>query len=139
MLKGVLNPATRTFVFKVAVRSFAGFNSSLQQEHFNEKYLESEKYPDAYFNGKIIEDLDLFIDGKYDLRAKGKLTIHGVDVERIIRSKVNVVNGKVFIESHFNITLSDHNIKIPKVVHEKIAREIIVELKAELLKKAIAD
>ena len=132
---GIIDVQNRTFVFKVSIRSFNGFNSALQQEHFNEKYLESEKYPEAYFTGKIIEDLDLSINGNYDLRAKGKLNIHGVDMERIIRGKANVSNGKIDIESHFRISLSDHNIKIPKVVHEKIASEIIVDLKAELIRK----
>lgn len=134
-LIGIINPTNRTFVFKVAVRSFQGFNSALQQEHFNEKFLESEKFPDAYFNGKIIEDLDLSINGNYDVRAKGKMSIHGIEIEKIIRSKVEVLNDKLTIESHFSISLTDHNIKIPKVVHEKIASEILIELKAELTEK----
>ena len=134
-LTGVLDPANRTFVFKVSIRSFQGFNSALQKEHFNEKYLESEKYPEAFFNGKIIEDLDLSIDGNYDVRAKGKLNLHGVEMERIIRSNVVVQNRKMNIESHFSISLSDHNIKIPKVVHEKIASEILIDLKVELNRK----
>lgn len=134
-LIGVLDPERRTFVFKVLIRSFVGFNSTLQQEHFNEKYMESEIYREATFNGKIIEDLDLTIDGNYDIRAKGKLKIHGVETERIIRSNVQVRNGIIYVESKFKILLSDHNIKVPKVVHEKIASEIIVDLKVELSKK----
>lgn len=131
-LIGLLDVKKKTFVFKVIIRTFNGFNSALQQEHFNEKYLESEKFPEAYFNGKIIEDADLTVDGTYDLRAKGKLQIHGVEMERIIRSKAVVKNKTITIESHFSILLSDHSIKIPKVVHEKIASEINVEIKIEL-------
>jgi hypothetical protein len=131
-LIGVLNSSNRTFLFKVLIRSFEGFNNTLQQEHFNEKYMESEKYPEATFSGKIIEDLDLSIDGVYDVRAKGKLKIHGKEVERIIRSKVSVKNGSIKIESEFRILLSDYNIKIPKVVHEKVASEIMIDLKIEL-------
>ena len=82
-----------------------------------------------------IEDIDLTIDGKYELRAKGKLNIHGVEVDRIIKGAVTVTNGFIHIESHFNILLSEHNIKIPKVVHEKIASEILVDLNADLTKK----
>jgi hypothetical protein len=134
-MRALLDPAQRTFVFKVLIRTFKGFNSALQQEHFNEKYLESEKFPEATFSGKIIEDLDLSIDGVYDIRAKGMLNIHGIEMERIIKSKVNVSHGVIKIESNFSILLSDHNIKVPKVVHEKIASEIHVELNAELTKK----
>jgi hypothetical protein len=134
-MRGLLDPVQRTYVFKVLIRTFHGFNSSLQQEHFNEKYLESEKYPEATFSGKIIEDIDLTIDGVYDIRAKGRLNIHGVEMERIIRSTVTVTKGVMLIETHFSILLSDHNIKVPKVVHEKIASEIHVDMKAELIKK----
>lgn len=134
-LIGLLDIQKKTFIFKVIIRTFHGFNSALQQEHFNEKYLESEKFPEAYFNGKIIEDADLSVDGTYDLRAKGKLQIHGVEMERIIRSKAVVKNNIITIESQFSILLSDHSIKIPKIVHEKIASEIIVVIKIELIRK----
>jgi hypothetical protein len=53
------------------MRSFQGFNSPLQKEHFNENYVESDKFPEASFKGKIIEDQDLTVDGTYELRAKG--------------------------------------------------------------------
>jgi len=134
-MRGVLDPQKRTFVFKVVLRTFEGFNSALQQEHFNEKYLESEKYPEATFSGKVIEDIDLTINGVYDIRAKGKLKIHGKEMERIIRCIATVENGTVKVESHFTILLSDHNIKVPKVVHEKIASEIFVDIEATLTKK----
>lgn len=134
-LRGVLDPANRTFVFKVLIRTFEGFNSPLQQEHFNEKYLESEIYPEATFQGKIIEELDLSIDGRYDLRAKGQLTIHGVKMERIIRCIAIVKDKKIKISSEFTILLSEHDIKVPKVVHEKIASEIKVEVNALLVPK----
>ena len=131
---GIIDPVNRTYVFKVMIRTFQGFNSALQIEHFNEKYLESEKYPEALFTGKIIEDLDLNVDGNYEVRAKGKLKIHGVEMERIIRCKIVSKNYHLFIDSHFTILLSDHDIKIPRVVHEKIANEIKVEIKAELIR-----
>ncbi len=131
---GIIDPEKRTYVFKVVIRTFQGFNSALQIEHFNEKYLESEKYPEALFTGKIIEDYDLNVDGNYEVRAKGKLKIHGVEMERIIRCRVISKNYHLFIDSHFTILLSDHDIKIPRVVHEKVANEIKVEIKAELIR-----
>ena len=133
-LIGILNPSKKTFFFKVIIRTFHGFNNSLQQEHFNEKYLESEDFPEASFYGKIIEDIDLTINGIYDLRTKGFLKIHGVEMERIIKSKVTVEDDKIKIESHFNILLTDHKIKIPRVVHEKIANEILVDIEIALPK-----
>src|SRR5687768_2798568 len=75
--QGLIDPSTNQFAFTVDIKSFQGFNSALQREHFNEKYLESDKYPRARFSGKIIEPVDLTTDGSYDIRAKGDLDIHG--------------------------------------------------------------
>ncbi len=131
-MRGVLDVGKKLFAFTARISSFKGFNSPLQKEHFNENYLESNTYPDASFSGKIIEDLDLSKNGTYTVRAKGKLFIHGVVQERIIKAELTVLNGVVSVKSSFTVMLSEHNIPIPKVVHEKLASEIKVEVKADL-------
>ena len=134
-LKGVFNAEKKQFAFTLNVNTFKGFNSYLQQEHFNENYLETNKYPRASFEGKIIEDVDLKRDGFYSIRAKGNLTIHGVSQERIIKCELTVKKNVVSVKTNFTVLLADHNITIPKVVHEKLASEIKVEVKAELIDK----
>lgn len=134
-LKGIFLTEKKQFAFIVSIKSFKGFNSPLQQEHFNENYLESNKYPTASFEGKVIEDVDFSKDGVYALRAKGNLSIHGVVQERIVKSEISIKNGNISIKSNFTVLLTDHNIPIPKVVHEKLASEIKVEIKADLIKK----
>lgn len=114
------------------MESFDGFNSGLQKEHFNENYIESSKFPEATFNGKIIEDADLTKDGSYTIRAKGNFTIHGVSQERIIKSAVTVRNGKMNLQSAFSVLLEDHNIPIPKVVKDKLSSEISVQVNCQL-------
>jgi hypothetical protein len=57
-LQGLIDPGTNQFAFSIVVKSFEGFNSELQREHFNEKYLESDKYPRITFSGKINEQID---------------------------------------------------------------------------------
>lgn len=131
-IKGLLEVDKKLFVFKVRMESFDGFNSSLQKEHFNENYIESDKYPEAVFNGKIIEDVDLSKDGTYTVRAKGNFTLHGVLQERIIKSDVTVKNSKININSSFTVLLEDHNIPIPKVVKDKLSSEINVQLNCQL-------
>lgn len=131
-LKGKMDVVKRQFAFSVKMNSFMGFNSPLQREHFNENYVESDVFPDAVFVGKIIEEVDLTLDGTYEIRAKGKFTVHGVAQERIIKSSVTVKNGMIVIRSAFTVLLADHNIPVPKVVHEKLASEIKVEVNAEL-------
>ena len=130
-LHGLIDPEQRTFAFKVQIRSFRGFNNGLQREHFNENYMESDKFPEATFKGKIIEQVDLTKEGKYMVRAKGTLSIHGVDQERIIKSNVAVQKGTISVESKFSILITDHDIKVPRVVHEKIASEIVVTVTAD--------
>jgi hypothetical protein len=134
-IKGIVDPATGNFAFVVTIQSFEGFNSNLQREHFNEKYMETDKYYDATFSGKIIETIDFSKDGVYDVRAKGNLVIHGKKQARIIPSKIQIEKGVLKIDSNFAIPLADHDIKIPQVVTEKIATEILVKLKVSLTQK----
>jgi len=131
-LIGLIDINKKVFSFSIPMRSFQGFNSPLQKEHFNENYVESDKFPQASFKGKIIEDQDLTVDGSYELRAKGILTIHGISQERIIKSDVTVSNKTIVIKSVFSVLLSDHNIPIPKVVYQKLANEIKVEVNTTL-------
>ena len=132
-VRGLIDPTTNQFAFTIDVSSFQGFNSTLQREHFNEKYMESEKYPKATFTGKIIEQVDFLSDGAYDVRAKGDLDIHGVKQTRIIKGKISVKNGTLKLNATFDVPLSDHNISIPTVVSQKIATQIKVQFEASML------
>lgn len=134
-LKGWVNPDTKQFSFTINIKSFKGFKVFTQQKNFNENYLESNKYPQATFEGKIIEDIDLHRDGLYNIRAKGNLTIHGVMQERIIKCNLTIKNDIVNVKSNFIVVLEDHNITIPKVVSQKLATDIKVEVKTDLIEK----
>ena len=131
-VQGLIDPVSNTFAFTVEMKTFQGFNSALQREHFNEKYMESEKYPRASFSGKIIEPIDFTTDRSYDVRAKGELEIHGQKQTRIIKATVRIDRGTVHVESRFFVPLSDHDISIPTIVSQKIATEIDVEFEATL-------
>lgn len=131
-LRGIIDTAKNTFAFSVAMVTFEGFNSPLQKEHFNENYVESEEYPVATFSGKIIEDIDYSQRGSVEVRAKGVLNIHGVKQERIIKAIIKVDDAKLVVNCEFSITMIDHNIRTPKIVHQKIAPEINLKVKAEL-------
>jgi polyisoprenoid-binding protein YceI len=134
-LTGIIDIKEKTFAFRVRIASFEGFNNELQQEHFDESYMETARYPNATYTGKIIEDIDLTKDGEYTIRAKGKMKIHGVELEKIIKTKVTVKGGKVVAQSDFTISLSDFDIKIPRVVYDKLAHEIKVKVFTTLLPK----
>ena len=131
-LKGLIDINQRTFAFTIDISSFEGFNSPLQRVHFNENYMESNTYPTATFAGKFIEDVDLTQNGTYEVRVKGKLKIHGIEKERIIKGTVVVADHEMHLSSAFTVLLEDHNIRIPRVVFQKIAKVVTVEVEAQL-------
>jgi len=136
-LRGLIDADKRTFAFSISIASFQGFNSPLQREHFNENYMESDRFGTATFLGKIIEPYDLSVDGEYVIRAKGKLTIHGVERERIIKCTVTVAGGVLNIGASFTVLLRDHDIDIPRIVFQKIAEEIKVDLTGRMKVRGI--
>jgi len=134
-LTGLLNIDDRAFAFSLPMRSMQGFNSKLQQTHFNENYIETDKFPNAVFEGKIIEELDFTKPGKYKVRGKGKFSVHGAKQERIIRCTIEVKANQINIRSSFSVLLADHDIKIPSVVAQKITEEVEVQLNCVLVKR----
>lgn len=130
---GAIDPAKKTFAFTIDNKSFKGFNSNLQQEHFYENYIEVQKYPSSAFKGKIIEEIDLNSLKEQTIRAKGMIDIHGVQQERIIKGTIKMVDGKMQLKADFTVLPDDHQIKIPKVVNQKIAESIEVSVSAELV------
>lgn len=134
-ISGLIKISDRSFAFLIPMNSFEGFNSKLQQTHFNENYIESAIFPNATFEGKIIEEIDFSVPGKYEVRGKGKFNIHGVEQIRIIKCKLSITKGKIELNSRFTILLADHNIKIPSVVAQKITEEVVVEMTSLLIPK----
>lgn len=130
---GVMDLDQRTFAIQVPMRSLEGFNSPLQREHFNENYLLSEEYPFAVFQGRIIEEVDLSGNGEYRIRAKGGLTIRGVEKERIIACTVSVLDSEVTVTGSFPVVLNDHAIRVPKVVQQKLASTVEVSVDLHFL------
>jgi hypothetical protein len=115
------------FVFKVLIKSF-NFEKAMMQEHFNENYLESDKYPEATFLGKItnIKDINFKKEGTYPTSVEGKLTIHGQTQFVRQNGTIEIKNGTVIAKARFNILLSDYHISIPNTVVNKISKSIEV-------------
>jgi polyisoprenoid-binding protein YceI len=133
----VIDSKTGAMQFAVQMKGFE-FEKQLMQQHFNENYVESDKYPKAEFKGTITNNsaINYKKDGTYQAKVKGKLTIHGVtkDVETTGSLKIN--GGKIDASSSFNVLLSDYNIKIPAVVKDKVSNsiKIVVDCNLEPLK-----
>jgi polyisoprenoid-binding protein YceI len=124
--QAILNTANNELAIRMNMRDFV-FPNKLMQEHFNENYIESEKYPTATFSGKVDKAPDYSKDGEYDVSASGKFTVHGITKERTINGKMKIEGGKISITSDFEVPLTDHKIEVPKVVFVKIAQVISVK------------
>ncbi|HKG08384.1 MAG TPA: YceI family protein [Pedobacter sp.] len=127
---GVILISTREVVVQVPVRTL-DFDRKLMQEHFNENYIESEKYPLAKFKGKLDPGIDLSRDGEYTVNVSGVLSLHGVDKQRTIPCKISIKAGVLSAESQFKVACADHKIDIPKLVFTKIAEFINVKISGQ--------
>ncbi len=134
-LAGILSIVDKEFVFSVKMNSFEGFNSPLQRTHFNENYIESEKFPEAKFKGKIIEDLKFNTPGTYKIRAKGKFSVHGKENPITIHCDMVISSNEIQVYSTFKILLKDYDIQIPTIVNQKLAEQITVSVKVTMKPK----
>lgn len=124
-----LNISTGDIVFKVRNTSFE-FDKKLMQEHFNENYMESDKYPLSEFKGKIEEPQKLNKNGTYIVDVSGTLLIHGVTKLYQTKAKIIVKDNILSATCRFNVKLADHKIKIPSIVGRNIAEVVNIDISA---------
>jgi hypothetical protein len=123
----ILDISTGEMVFQVLVKSFH-FDRALMEEHFNENYMESDKFPKSSFKGKItnLSSVNFSKNGTYDVTVEGDLTIHDVTNKISTKGTIEVVTGGINASSKFNIIPEDYKINIPGVVREKINKNLEV-------------
>lgn len=129
-LVALLNPETGEIAFQVPIRSFH-FEKALMEEHFNENYLESNKFPKATFTGTI-KNWEAVKAGTATAIAEGTLNCHGIAVDRTVEGSLVNVEGTWALDAAFDIAPDAHEIAIPKLVRNKIAENISVRVRAEL-------
>ena len=125
----VLDTKTGALQFSVQMKSFE-FEKALMQQHFNENYVESDKYPKAEFRGVVTNNASVNYSkqGSYPVKVKGKLTLHNVTKDVEVPGTINVENGKIEAVSAFTILLSDYKIAIPSAVKNKVANDIRISV-----------
>ncbi|MEO8087704.1 MAG: YceI family protein [Bacteroidota bacterium] len=126
-IQSILNTSTKSIAFIISIRSFK-FEKDLMQEHFNEKYMESDKYPNATFSGKINEDFDLTKDGSYNVTSTGKIAMHGQEKEITTPGVFTVKDGEATMQSNFPLAVSDFKIEIPQLLFHNIADTVAVKV-----------
>jgi polyisoprenoid-binding protein YceI len=119
--------------FAVLMKGFE-FEKALMEEHFNENYAESNKYPKAEFKGEIknSDKVDFAKDGSYAVKIKGKLTMHGESNDVEADAKILVQGGKIKATADFDVKLSDYKISIPGIVGDKVSKVAKIKVSCSL-------
>lgn len=132
-LIGVIDADSKVFAFRIPMNTFI-FPRSLMQEHYNENYLETEKYPFSEFKGSIQGEVNWQEVGSYEVTAEGTFEVHGVPKEYQIPATIDITEKGMQLKAQFTIVLEDHNIKRPKIVLMKIAEQATVTVSSSLVK-----
>ncbi len=127
----IYKTTTNDIQIRVSIQNFK-FKNALMEEHFNENYMESTKYPNAEFKGKINEAIDHTKDGEYKVTVTGVMDIHGVKKEVTITGTLTKTGNEYKIQSKFQIKVSDYNIKVPSMYVKNIAEVVDVSISSTL-------
>ncbi|RYY42823.1 MAG: YceI family protein [Chitinophagaceae bacterium] len=125
----ILNQQTGDLQFSVLIKAFH-FKKALMEEHFNENYMESDKFPKAIFKGLISDHATVNFgkDGSYPVIVNGDLSIHGVSKRITVQGTLQVKNGLASASCAFNVKPSDYGITIPKLVKDNISETIHISV-----------
>lgn len=127
----ILNAETGEIAFQALMTTFH-FKRALMEEHFNENYMESTKFPKTKFSGKIEGfNKDMLKNPASEVKVTGTLSVHGVDKTITVPVKLGMENGKLVGTAKFKVTPEDYDIAIPSLVRDKIAKQMEVTVKAE--------
>jgi len=119
--------------FSLINKSFH-FPKALMEEHFNENYIESSKFPKSTFKGNIadITKVNFLIDGTYPVTVTGDLNMHGISKNIIVPGNVIIKEGNTTVATKFMLKLLDYNITIPGAVKKNISESIEITVNCKL-------
>ena len=129
----ILDAKTGEIVCAAPIKSFK-FKRELMQQHFNENYMQSDKFPRAEFKGSItnLSQVNFAKDGNYPAAAKGNLTIHGVTHEVTVPGSIAVKGNTMTVKAKFSVAVGDYNISIPSLVSDKVAKIATIDMESVL-------
>lgn len=129
----VMDTETGQLEWSVLIQGFK-FDKALMQDHFNENYMESTRFPKAVFKGSLLnhDKINFTKDGSHDVQVSGDLTIHGVTKPIRALGRLAIKNGVINASSSFDLTIADFNISVPKVVRDNIAKTVLVTVNGDL-------
>jgi polyisoprenoid-binding protein YceI len=126
----VIDAGKKNLAFAVLLKGFV-FTKELMQEHFNENYVESDKYPKASFSGAYTGDVPPDKDGVYHVQIRGNLTLHNTTRPIEEPATLEAKGGRLIGKADFTIKPEDFQISIPSVVRDKIAKVVTVHVQID--------
>ena len=110
------------------------FNIQTFNKHFNDNYIESDKFPKATFKGHVENnsEINYGTDGNYTARVKGQLSIHGVTKDIETSGTISIKDGKPVLNSIFSVLIADYNITVQRIHRDNISRTIKITVEAAL-------
>ena len=130
----IIDAGKQELAFQLLCKGFV-FPKELMQEHFNENYVESDKYPKATFSGAYTGQVQLNKDGVYKVTVKGNLTLHNTSKAIETPATIEVKNGHLLGQAEFKVKPEDFNISIPSLVRDKIDKEMTVKVNIDCVSK----
>lgn len=129
----VLDTKTGNLQFSVMMKGFL-FERALMEEHFNENYVESNKYPKSEFKGTVQDNdkINYGKDGSYNVAVKGKLTIHGETKDVDTKGTLKISGASISLNAVFSVPLADYKISIPSIVSDKVASNASITVDCQL-------
>lgn len=123
----IIDSETGEVAFSLLIKGFQ-FEKALMQEHFNEKYLHSDKHPRSTYEGKItnISKVNLNKPGVHEVELEGNLTIHGVTKAVKTTATIENKDGKLYGKAKFPVAVKDYDISIPSMMARNIAEVVDV-------------
>ena len=128
----ILDASNGDIAVQVPILGFH-FEKALLEEHFNENYMESDKFPKATFRGSVAGWTVMPLEGEtMNVLVTGTFTVHGVDVTRDFEGQIRLESGRLIVDCTFEVRPEDHGIEIPGVVRKQIAAIITIDVSAQL-------
>jgi polyisoprenoid-binding protein YceI len=128
----IINSENGEFAALALVKAFR-FKNALMEEHFNENYAESNKFPKATFKGTIEDfSMEKLSASKSTFKINGQLTFHGVTKNIDCKASISKTENGILMEGNFSVSASDFDIEIPKIVSNKIAEAVLLTFRFEL-------
>lgn len=127
----IFKATTNDIQIRVSIQNFK-FKNALMEEHFNENYMESTKFPNAEFKGKINEAIDHSKEGENKVTVTGIMDMHGVKKEVTLNGTLTKTGNEYKIQSKFQIKVADYDIKVPSMYVKNIAEVVDVSITSTL-------